>query len=523
MKLKANFLAFSFPFLRKLNYNSSIFKIIKAFFAAFFISNSIYFSFFENFWLEFISPFLAIYGLLLLLKSDKFGYFFTGFFISLLWFYWIAFSSVYYNLHFIIPFEILGIGLVYAIIFRLIFILPYDLLRLIALFFLPFLHIFGFDWLNWGVLVVYGPFECSWRGILGVFVIAYLLHERYISRYYKIALVLIALLATLQYKDAEFTELQKDYKLINTDINEATKFQKGEVKKNADFIVAQILHAIDEKKELIIFPESSFAFDLERGFGGAYFELLKDFSHQIQIVVGAPHFRDEKVFNSAYIFENGEVQILSKHYLVAFGEEMPKIPYVSDLVRKYLLPNMSDFTRGAPLNQYYIGEQLVTNAICYEVTTEALYRDSKIIVAISNNAWFDKFIEPALQKLLIKFYASKHGVSVYHTTNSKETAVIFPKKSPLLELKAKIFGENPSENPDFNKNLSENSSENLDFDENSSYKNAEILGVDENLSENLDENSSLNLDKNSSKILENDKNSSLKFKAKNPSKSTKNP
>lgn len=385
MKSKSNLLAFSFPFLRKINHNSSIFKIIKAFFVAFFISNSIYLSFFENFWLDFFSPFIAIFGLFLLLRSDKFGYFFTGFFFSLLCFYWIAFSSVYYDLHFIIPFEILGIGLVYAIIFRVIYAFQYDLLRLIALYCLTYLHILGFDWLNWGILVVPGPFEASNMGVICIFVIAYLLNDGYISRYYKITLITIALLLGLQYQNPEFSTLEKDFKLVNTDINEATKFQKDNVRKNADFVVAQILHAIDEKKELIIFPESSFAFDLQTGFGGAYFELLKDFSRQIQIVVGAPHFEDEKVFNSAFIFDKGEVQILSKHYLVAFGEEMPKIPYLSDLVRKYLLPNLADFTRGAPFNQYFVGEQLITNAICYEATTEEIYRQSALKAALREN------------------------------------------------------------------------------------------------------------------------------------------
>ncbi|MBX2029819.1 apolipoprotein N-acyltransferase, partial [Campylobacter jejuni] len=36
--------------------------------------------------------------------------------------------------------------------------------------------------------------------------------------------------------------------------------------------------------------------------------------------------------------------------------------------------------------------------------------------------------EYKLQQLLMKFYASKYGVSVYHATNGKENIVILPKK-----------------------------------------------------------------------------------------------
>ncbi|EAK0249473.1 apolipoprotein N-acyltransferase, partial [Campylobacter jejuni] len=48
MKLKLNFLPY-FSFIpKKLNTNSIIFKIIKVFFIAILLSNSIYLSFFEN-------------------------------------------------------------------------------------------------------------------------------------------------------------------------------------------------------------------------------------------------------------------------------------------------------------------------------------------------------------------------------------------------------------------------------------------------------------------------------------------
>ncbi|EDA4586595.1 apolipoprotein N-acyltransferase, partial [Campylobacter jejuni] len=58
MKLKLNFLPY-FSFIpKKLNTNSIIFKIIKVFFIAILLSNSIYLSFFENIFTQTISPFL---------------------------------------------------------------------------------------------------------------------------------------------------------------------------------------------------------------------------------------------------------------------------------------------------------------------------------------------------------------------------------------------------------------------------------------------------------------------------------
>lgn len=477
MKSKMNFVAWYLPFLRNLNFNFNIFKIIKAFCIAFFISNSIYFSNFNNFYLEILSPFLAIYGFVLLLRSDKKGYFWTGFFLSLMWFYWLSLSSVYYNLHYIIPFELLGIGLFYAVLFRLCYALKYDFLRLLGIFCLPFIHFLGFDWLNWGVLTVYGFFDASWRGIICLFLIAYFCYEGYISKHYKIFIIILLFFVGMQYKNAEFEPLKSDFKLINTNIDEANKFSKDEVAKNADFVLSEILQAISEKKELIVFPESTFAFELKNGFNGVYYELLKELSQQITIIVGAPYANEGRIYNSAYIFKNSDVQILSKYYLVPFGEETPKIPYISDFIHRHFLPNMSDFARGEPFNQYELLGQTVTNAICYEVTKEELYQKSKIIIAISNNAWFDNFVEPALQKLLIQFYASKYGVVVYHATNAKETAIIAPKQSLFLRLKSNFTRSKPKSEQNTSLKL---------LDENLSLKNKEFKSEENNQS---DENS----------------------------------
>ena len=193
------------------------------------------------------------------------------------------------------------------------------------------------------------------------------------------------------------------------------------------------------------------------------------------------------------------------------------------------MPNMAYFTRGAAFNEYDIGTQRVTNAICFEATKEALYQKSQIIVAISNNAWFDNLVEPALQRLLISFYASKYGVAVYHATNAKHTGVITPKKSLFLALQNQLFDENSSADDERVNLNDENSSVN---DENSSL-NAEFSNendtnssLDENVSLN-DENLSVNLnDKNSSVdrnlSLTSDKNSAQPKNAKNLDKKPNN-
>lgn len=387
------------------------------------LSNPIYFSFFENIFLETLSPFLAIWGLILLLgtKSAK-GYFWTGFLMGLFWFWWVGLSAIYFNLNYLVPVIALIMGLVYGVLFRICFLFKFDFLRLCAIFALSFIHPLGFDWLEWGIYTTYGFFDSSLRGIICLFLIAYFIYEGYISRYYKIAIVLILFFTGFHYEEKTATTLPFSYKLINTNISQDQKFLQEKLILNSNTLLSEISRAILEKKELVILPETAFAFNLQ---GTKYEEFLKELSHKIIIITGAFYTKDEKTYNSTYVFRQGKSYIFNKHFLVPFGEE---IPFFKELVKKYFLPNMEEFTRGPVQSQYKLNDVLITNAICYEATKEQNYKNSKIIIALSNNAWFNHSSEYKLQKLLMQFYANKYGVSVYHATNGKENAVILPKK-----------------------------------------------------------------------------------------------
>lgn len=387
------------------------------------LSNPIYFSFFENIFLETLSPFLAIWGLILLLrtKSAK-GYFWTGFLTGLFWFWWVGLSAIYFDLNYLVPVIALIMGLVYGVLFRICFLFKFDFLRLCAIFALSFIHPLGFDWLEWGIYTAYGFFDSSLRGIICLFLIAYFIYEGYISRYYKIAIVLILFFTGFHYEEKIATTLPFSYKLINTNISQDQKFLQEKLILNSNALLSEISRAILEKKELVILPETAFAFNLR---GTKYEDFLKELSHKIIIITGAFYTKDGQTYNSTYVFRQGKSYIFNKHFLVPFGEE---IPFFKELVKKYFLPNMEEFTRGPVQSQYKLNNSLITNAICYEATKEQNYKNSKIIIALSNNAWFKHSNEYKLQKLLMQFYANKYGVSVYHATNGKENAVILPKK-----------------------------------------------------------------------------------------------
>lgn len=105
-------------------------------------------------------------------------------------------------------------------------------------------------------------FDPSYRGIICIFLIAYFIYEGYISRYYKIAIVLILFFSGFQYNEKQAQTLNLNYKLINTNISQDQKFLQENLKSNSDILIQDILQAINEK-ELVILPETAFAFDLK--------------------------------------------------------------------------------------------------------------------------------------------------------------------------------------------------------------------------------------------------------------------
>ena len=69
------------------------------------------------------------------------------------------------------------------------------------------------------------------------------------------------------------------------------------------------------------------------------------------------------------------------------------------------------------------------NANCYEATKEEIYADlnnTKYMIAISNNAWFTPSIQPTLQKLLLKYYAKKYNITIFHSVNGSSNYIINP-------------------------------------------------------------------------------------------------
>ncbi|MEA2092338.1 MAG: apolipoprotein N-acyltransferase, partial [Campylobacterota bacterium] len=137
-------------------------------------------------------------------------------------------------------------------------------------------------------------------------------------------------------------------------------------------------------------------------------------------------FRDkDRSYNVTYMFQNGEYKMAKKLILVPFGEYIPLPKFAQKFINDMFFAGQADFLTAKEPTDFIIKGVKFRNAICYEATCQEIYEgEVDFVIATSNNAWFAPSIEPTIQKLLMRYYARKNGVTIYHSANYKGTGVV---------------------------------------------------------------------------------------------------
>lgn len=399
--------------------------IIKAFVIALCLCAFIYLAYFNLTFLT-LNSLLAIAGFYLLLGENRIVWFWSGFFTGLLWFYWISFSFVYYDLAFLIPFIILGISLVYGLLFWLIGRLGSSIyVQLPLLLGISFVDPFSFNWLKLPLILLDTYFSTSFLSF-GLLLSAITLFKALQKWMKSLALIPLIAALSLNLSPTPSAEEHLDVALPTMHIPQSQRWDAAYQQEAIDLNFALIKQAIAEHKELIILPESAFPLYLNRA--PRLIESLKQYSQQIAIVAGSLTYEeDQGFFNSSYLFQNGEMQIAHKIILVPFGEEVPFPEFMVKIINKLFFDGAKDYQKAKAPQDFIIKGVAFRSAICYEGTNEKLYEGNpKQMIVISNNAWFSPSTEQTLQYLLLRYYAKKYQTTIYHSANSGKSGIIVP-------------------------------------------------------------------------------------------------
>lgn len=338
-----------------------------------------------------------------------------AFFIGILWFYWISFSFRFYDLGYLIPLVILGVGFIYGFIFFIINIFSKTLeIRALLLFSISFLSPFGFNWFKPELILINSYFSTDIY-VYALFLTLIVVFIR-LKKYWKSISVflLISLSFYNPYKASKIPTL--NVAIPNTNLSQDKKWNKKYRKEIIEGNFYFIEEAIKLKKDLIILHESAFPTYLN--LDEQTLERLAKLSHKINIITGALHVKENRVFNSSYFFHDGTYQRADKVVLVPFGEKIPLPKFAVDFINKTFFNGADDYQNATKTTNFNIKGYTFRNAICYEATTDKLFENSpKFMIAISNNAWFTPSIEPTLQKLLLTYYSRKYHTTIYHSAN----------------------------------------------------------------------------------------------------------
>jgi len=390
------------------------------FFSAIFASAFIYMHHF-NIYLPWIQALFGIVALWFWLKLTPREIFWSGFFTALFWFYWIGLSFRYYDLSWMIPFVIVGIALIFGILFRLISAFPHIILRAVAIGLVEYLHPLGFDWFRPALMFTNSVLgDHIWQ--LWTILLSLTLFIMIKQKLKYLTLLLITLSINPQ---PSTINPQFSIQLVNTNIDQDKKWDPRYLYPIIELNMKAIQNALNNKKRVVILPESAFPLYLNYEI-----ELMKELlslSKNITIITGALYAENGKSYNSTYLFKDGKVRIMHKVVLVPFGEEVPLPKWMGKWINNIFFDGASDYATAREVSDFKMVGKLFRNAICYEATSDKLFEgDPKYMVAISNNKWFIPSIEPTLQHLLLQMQSNRHGTTIFHSTNGPITGVIVP-------------------------------------------------------------------------------------------------
>ncbi len=371
-----------------------------------------------------VNTVLGLFAIYFLLVIPKRALFITGFLTGVLWCNWMAVSLQYYDLSYLSPVILIGIGLVYGLIFYLFALFDRLTFRILTIFAFTFFAPFGFNWMKFELLFVDSYIGTSKQDFLLILLAFYLIIK--LKQYKILGLIPIFFAISLpkgEFIDNPIAKIQMPQMYINQDLKWQKEYRDSLNEKNYE----EILKAIEEKKDLVVLPETAFTIALNRN--AENLERLTDLSKEIDIITGALYVEDNQIYNASYHFSKGNIQIAKKVVLVPFGEEIPLPKYFVDLINKVFYNGAQDYAKASAPTDFIIKDEKFRNAICYEGTTDKIFEnlgDTKYMIMISNNAWFTPSIEPTLQHLLLKYYSKKYGVTIFHVVNGSSNNIYRP-------------------------------------------------------------------------------------------------
>lgn len=320
--------------------------IQKSILLALFSSTFIYLQYFQ---IEFkifdtILGLMFIYMLFLLSKKELFwGGFITGVF----WFWWLGHSFVYYELTYLIPFVLIGVGLIYGTLFYIIGLSTNLIYKVLYIFILSYIEPFSFNWYKIELVFINSFLGTSKLEFLSLLIITALFifireknRQKLSFSFYTMGIIILYFINIYNTKPPINKPDLKIY-MNSTNIDQEKKWDNRYKKEIIENNLKDIDKAIIQGYELIVFPETAFPLVLNKN---TYIKnILLEKSEYISIITGSLNQQEALYYNSSYLFSKGKMQIANKVVLVPFGEAVPLPEKLKDLINNTFYDGAKDY------------------------------------------------------------------------------------------------------------------------------------------------------------------------------------
>ena len=251
--------------------------------------------------------------------------------------------------------------------------------------------------------------------------------------------------AYLNYSPISFTKEIGTLKttLIQGNIKQDEKWLPENAGPTLDYYQSTSLKNLDS--DLIIWPETAitYLYHQVKPYLSQFDQALKETN--TSLITGMPVFNQiagkpagqGNFYNGVWAFGDG-FGLYHKQKLVPFGEYIPFQDFLGPVFDIFGQP-MTSFRKGES-NQpnLQVGEWAISSFICYEIVypelVRGMFRDSDILLTISNDGWFGESIGPLQHLQIAQFRAKESGRYLIRATNTGVTAIMNEKGDIISQL-----------------------------------------------------------------------------------------
>ena len=217
-------------------------------------------------------------------------------------------------------------------------------------------------------------------------------------------------------------------RLVQPNIEQSDKWNIKKLDENLTKLINLTNIKSSKKVDLVIWPETSVPFDIEKS-NKQFRESLTEVNSLIVGAIRKTEIDNKlKIFNSLFLIKDSfnSLQYHDKLKLVPFGEFIPFRKYLK--FKKFTLGGI-DFSYGEQVKVLELKSNLkILPLICYEVIFPKITREKSneynLIVNITNDGWYGKSSGPYQHLALAKIRAVQEGKFLLRTANTGVSAII---------------------------------------------------------------------------------------------------